>query len=93
MSEYKRKTRDIISNEQKKLFLMSIRDEVNCDIVSVSFDESNGYLGRNRSISFLFIPKNSLLIYLQPPILNIIQWIPMIRKIKMTNWVPPMMKK
>ena len=37
---------------------MSIRDEGNCDIVSVSFDESNRYLGRNKSISFLFVPKN-----------------------------------
>ena len=58
ISEYRSKRRDIISNKQKKLFLMSIRDEVNCDLVSVSVDESHGDMRWNKSISFLFDPKN-----------------------------------
>ena len=37
---------------------MSIRDEVNCDLVSVSVDESHGDMRWNKSISFLFVPKN-----------------------------------
>ena len=64
---------------------MSRRDGVNCGLVSFSVDVSHEDLRWHKDISFLLPPKAPPLIKLQPTIMNIIQWIPMITKIKITN--------
>ena len=64
---------------------MSRWEGVNRDIVSVSVDGSHEDMGWHKDISFFSPENNPLVIQLQPPILNIIWWIPMVEKIKMTN--------
>ena len=60
MSEYRRKRKNITSNEQKNniRLSMSIREGINSELVSVSIDVSHEYLGRHKGISFLFTPQN-----------------------------------
>ena len=72
---------------------MSIRDEVNSELVSVSVDVSHEDLGRQKGICFLLAPKNPTVNLTATSNSDLFWWIPMMTNIKITNRVPLMMKK
>ena len=65
---------------------MSIRYGVNHDLVSISVDVSHGELGWHKDISFLFSQKNPTVNLTETSYYeHFIQWIPMMKNIKITN--------